>query len=139
MSKRIVFVFGSYLLAIGGLSGQSAPAVKEVAITPTSPGSGKDNFLMYCAVCHGRDAKGNGPAARALKKAPADLTGLTARNHGTFPELRVMHYIEGSDEVAAHGSRDMPVWGELFSLQNERSKALRLSNLVEYLKSIQAK
>ena len=139
MSKRIVLVFGACIFAISGLSGQDVPTVKKTVITPSSPVSGRDNFMTYCATCHGKDAKGNGPAANALKRAPADLTQLSVRNGGKFPELRVIRYIKGEDTIAAHGSRDMPVWGQLFRSLGEDSAviALRVSNLVDYLKSIQ--
>jgi len=97
--------------------------------------------MEYCAVCHGKDGTGNGPAAAALKKAPADLTTLTARNSGKFPEARVYQFIQGDAEVSAHGSRDMPIWGDLFrQLNTEAGVAnMRISNLTDYLKSIQAK
>jgi hypothetical protein len=66
---------------------------------------------VHYAACHGTAARGDGPAAPALKTVPADLTRLSARNGGKFPEARVRRYIEGLDEISAHGSRDMPVWG----------------------------
>ena len=62
-------------------------------------------------MCHGKEGKGDGPAAKALTKAPADLTKLAASNNGMFPDVKVRRYIEGLDDVAAHGTRDMPMWG----------------------------
>jgi mono/diheme cytochrome c family protein len=97
-------------------------------------------FVSYCAVCHGTSGTGNGPAAVALKTAPADLTKIAARNKGTFPEVRVSRFIEGLDEVAAHGTRDMPIWGGLFrslSPDNRMAADARVYNLTQYLKSIQ--
>src|SRR5260370_19018118 len=84
--------------------------IKKVPTSPTSPSTGNAMFVTYCAVCHGKEAKGNGPAALALKKTPADLTTLTARNNGKFPELRMYSTIQGDSETVAHGSRDMPIW-----------------------------
>jgi len=140
MSKQIVLAFSAFVLTISSLNGQSTPGVKKTVITSSSPVSGKDNFMTYCAVCHGKDAKGNGPAADALKRAPADLTQLSVRNAGKFPDLRVIRYIKGEDTIAAHGSRDMPIWGKLFRSLGEDSAAvsLRVSNLIDYLKSIQS-
>jgi len=118
-----------------------AQQVKKVPVQPTPAASGQAMFKEYCAVCHGVTAKGDGPAADALKKRPADLTQLTRKNNSSFPELRVMNYITGADVVAAHGSRDMPVWGTLFGSLNPNNRevtTLRVANLVSYVKSIQA-
>lgn len=116
--------------------------IKKVPTSQTSPSSGKDMFNTYCAVCHGKDAKGNGPASSALKKTPADLTTLTVRNKGKFPELRIYSTIQGDSETVAHGSRDMPVWGNVFQEMSRGSASevqMRISNLIDYVKSLQAK
>src|ERR1039457_5867602 len=76
--------------------------IKKVPTSQTSPSSGKDMFNTYCAVCHGKDAKGNGPASSALKKTPADLTTLTVRNKGKFPELRIYSTIQGDSRSEEH-------------------------------------
>jgi mono/diheme cytochrome c family protein len=105
----------------------------------TSASNGKQMFESYCAACHGKDAKGTGPAASALKKSPADLTRISARNSGTFPDVRVKRFIEGLDEVPAHGSRDMPMWGELFREMDRPTAEIRVQALNDYLKSLQEK
>jgi hypothetical protein len=76
-----------------------------------------------------------------LKKAPANLTELSSHNGGKFPELKVFATIKGDVDVAAHGSKDMPVWGALFpSVSSSQGEVqLRISNLTDYVKSIQAK
>jgi mono/diheme cytochrome c family protein len=73
--------------------------------------SGKDTFLKYCASCHGEGAKGNGPAAIALKPPPSDLTTLGRRSDGKFPSGYVGALLKVGRNLAAHGSDDMPVWG----------------------------
>jgi mono/diheme cytochrome c family protein len=50
--------------------------IKHASAGRTSPASGQEMFVNYCAACHGKDGKGDGPAAPALKVAPADLTAL---------------------------------------------------------------
>jgi mono/diheme cytochrome c family protein len=94
---------------------------------------------MYCATCHGRDGKGNGPVAPALKVPPPDLTVLSRRQNGVFPEREVEIIITGSDAVPAHGSDEMPVWGLIFralDTNDARAKA-RITSLVAHIRSIQ--
>lgn len=102
--------------------------------------NGPDLFRAYCASCHGKDAKGNGPAAVALKPKVPDLTLLAKNNGGKFPEDRVRKTILGDDALAAHGSREMPVWGPVFhQIENDVDWGhVRVANLAQYLKSIQS-
>jgi mono/diheme cytochrome c family protein len=101
---------------------------------------GSDLFRAYCAPCHGADGKGNGPAASALKAKVPDLTLLAQRNGGTFPSAQVSKTILGDDTIAAHGSREMPVWGPIFhEIEQDVDRGnVRIDNLVKYLASIQA-
>ena len=130
------------LFTCGIFLGQSSPQVKKTTVTDTSPTSGKEMYLQYCASCHGKDGRGGGPAAAALKLPPTNLTSLATRNDGTFPEVRISRIIEGSDDLAAHGSRDMPTWGQVFHQMEGSGPAtakLRVANLTGYLKSLQVK
>ena len=130
-------------LAIGlGLAAyaQEKPKIKRVPAERTSPAAGPEMFKQYCAACHGIDGKGNGPAAAALTKQPADLTQLNTKNGGKFPTLKVNGIIQGNDVVASHGSRDMPVWGIVFrSLGDDLDTQMRLRNLTDYLQTLQQK
>src|SRR5512144_687959 len=72
---------------------------------------GEQEFSRNCAVCHGNDGHGNGPAAPALRTPPADLTRIAERRGGKFPDAEIAAKIDGRFEVIAHGSREMPVWG----------------------------
>ena len=142
MRPRMAVLLAISLLVAGTLSAQTAKEIKKVPLSPTSPASGVEMFRTYCAVCHGVNGKGGGPAADALKKAPADLTQLAVRNNGKYPDDRVAHAITGDAEIGAHGSRDMPVWGDLFKSLNGGTidlVRLRVVNLTDYIKSIQAK
>jgi len=114
--------------------------IKRVPVQPTSMASGKEMFRTYCATCHGPGGKGDGPAASALKKAPADLTQLARKHNGKFPDGYVVAKLKNVDEPV-HGSREMPVWGALLPSvsQNEAETQLRINNIVAYLASIQAK
>jgi mono/diheme cytochrome c family protein len=97
-------------------------------------------YFAYCASCHGREAKGNGPAAAALRVTPPDLTTLSQRHGGKFPREFVEKTILGEDPVAvAHGSREMPVWGPFFGQieWDQDLRNVRVRNLSDYLDSIQ--
>ncbi|MGE0885999.1 MAG: cytochrome c [Blastocatellales bacterium] len=98
---------------------------------------GRQLYVQYCASCHGVDGKGYGPTASALKGTMPDLT-MIPKVDGKFPSLRVLHAISGDKEVVAHGSKEMPVWGQVFKYQKGESTArLQIYALEEYIKSIQ--
>jgi len=101
--------------------------------------SGPEMYRTYCASCHGIDGKGSGPVAGAMKKAPPDLTQLAKHNNGHLPDFRILRIIDGYEITAAHGSRDMPIWGEYFRMKqrDEDIVAAREHILVEYIRSIQ--
>ncbi len=111
--------------------------------TPLIPSvEGSDLYRAYCATCHGADAKGGGPMAMVLKAPLPDLTRIARHNKGKFPTERVEAIISGEqDLITAHGSREMPLWGPIFS-QIEWDHDLgrvRIHNLAKYLESIQAR
>ena len=125
------------VLAVSSGSAFAQPKVETAPIKNVSAANANGMFDSYCAVCHGKEGKGNGPAASALAKVPADLTRITARNGGKFPDVRVRRYIEGLDEVPAHGTRDMPMWGSLFNSLNRDTAQLRIAALADYIKGMQ--
>lgn len=102
--------------------------------------AGMDLYRAYCASCHGKNGKGDGPMAPALKAKVPDLTVITTNNRGQFPVTRVRRILTGEEGmIASHGSREMPVWGPIFH-EAEAPVDLgpvRLDNLVKYLESIQ--
>jgi len=135
--RNLVSMLG--LLGIFAVAAAAQVKIQQTVPKDVSPADGKGMFMEYCAACHGTDAKGTGPAASALKKAPADLTQLSSHNGGKYPDVRVSRFIEGVDTVQAHGTRDMPIWGDVFKSLNRDAAAttMRVSNLTEYLRSIQ--
>jgi mono/diheme cytochrome c family protein len=127
---------------IASAQDQAKKEIKHVPIKPTSAASSQDMYKNYCAVCHGVDGKGKGPAADALKVAPPDLTTLAERNGGTYPALKVSAVLRGEQVMPAHGSKDMPVWGNLFwNLSGGRASEVqqRIANLNKYIESLQKK
>ncbi len=124
------------------VSQESKTAIKRGPAAATSPTSGKEMFTSYCASCHGKDAKGNGPAAGALKQAPADLTSLAKRHGGKYPADEVTSVLRGQATLMAHGDQEMPVWGPVFwkmSQGHEEQVQMRIANLNKYVESLQEK
>jgi mono/diheme cytochrome c family protein len=113
------------------------------AMAQSSETMGRQFYERYCSACHGPDGKGHGPVASALRTPPADLTQIAKRRGGEFPVAEIAAYIDGRSEVRAHGSRDMPVWGERFSEQvgggslGEEVVRGNLLILMQYLQSLQ--
>jgi len=114
--------------------------IKKEAAPVTSAASGNEMYMSYCASCHGKDAKGNGPVAAALKSAPPDLTTLAKRNGGKYPALKVTSILRGTENLVPHGNQQMPVWGPVFQVVSGRDQSivdLRITNLNNYLESLQ--
>jgi mono/diheme cytochrome c family protein len=130
------------LAVMAAAQDQPKKEIKHVPIRPTSAASGHDMYKNYCAVCHGVDGKGKGPAAEALKVPPTDLTALAQKSGGTYPALKVSAVLSGEAVLPAHGSKDMPVWGDLFwHLSGGHASEVhqRISNLNKYVESLQKK
>jgi mono/diheme cytochrome c family protein len=131
-----------------------ALALPAVALAQQGPEFGRYEYYAKCASCHGIAGKGDGPVAKALTKAPSDLTTYAKRNGGVFPTQLAWQAIDGRPvEIAAHGTREMPVWGTEFRRETLRPAdrlrpgdpspewhvAARIGALIDYLASIQAK
>jgi Cytochrome c len=134
-SAAIVFLFSQTVVATAQeTTGNFEPVAVE--------------FNNSCASCHGEDGKGAGFLTRVFRGIdPGNLTQLAANNDGQFPSDKVFQVIDGRAEVAAHGDRRMPVWGDRYwerSMSeygpdelNRRRARSRVLELVYYLQSIQ--
>jgi len=134
----LIALFGLMVLA----QSKPQPVIKNVPCTETSAASGQEMYKAYCAVCHGANGKGGGPAAPAMKVPPTDLTLLSKNNGGKYPSLKVVSSINGETTLPAHGSREMPVWGQLFwsmSGGHQGEVQQRTVNLSNYIETLQAK
>lgn len=80
------------------------------AVSMPEPAEGAAIFSKNCVQCHGVDAKGDGPWAKGLTPAPADLTRLSG--NGAFPRARVLSVIDGYDRTGLPG-QEMPEFGAL--------------------------
>lgn len=138
----LVILLATGLTFLAQETQQGKPTIKREPAAMTSPSSGKDMFLSYCASCHGKDAKGDGPAAAALKQLPANLTQLAKLNGGKYPQNEVTSVLRGQAHLLAHGDQEMPIWGPVFwkmSQGKEQIVQMRIANLNRYIESLQEK
>jgi mono/diheme cytochrome c family protein len=130
-------------MAYAQVSAPQAPDIKasESSMLVDST-RGDALFSAYCSVCHGWEGKGDGPMAKSLKVAVPDLTRVSIRNGGRFPLDRMERIISGEDPLAqGHGTRQMPVWGPIFSqiAWDQDLGRVRVRNLAKYIEGMQKK
>lgn len=135
------------LLVLLALLVSSRAVAEEQAQPSQSPSllaiSGETLYVRYCAVCHARTGRGDGPFAGILRTQPADLTLIAARRGGTFPDAEIARFVDGRLVPAAHGTREMPIWGRWLgtpiaegTTPDEVARGEVLT-LIEYLKTLQ--
>ena len=120
------------LTLVSGVSAGSAPSLPD----------GRALFETYCAVCHGKSGRGDGPLAERMKTPPPDLTLFAARNGDKFPSALVQRIIDGRQPLPGHGGPEMPVWGDAFARTNGSSGTTatdRINAVVNYLETLQQK
>jgi mono/diheme cytochrome c family protein len=132
------------------LVGAAAIGMASVPLAAEKLDVGKREYDASCANCHGLDGKGGGSFAQMLQVSMPDLTTLAKRNGGVFPISRVYNVIDGREEIKAHGTREMPIWGRHFSFraapqyddweyEPEAFVRARILAVVDYLYRMQAK
>jgi mono/diheme cytochrome c family protein len=134
------------LIAIIGLVAAAAVAdAEELAQSDQAiVNTGQHIYAVKCAVCHGEDGRGNGPYTPMLYDKPTDLTALAKRSGGAFPSAEIYETISGAELLPAHGTRDMPIWGQEISgealdggFEVAPFVRARILALIAYLESIQ--
>ena len=130
-----------FLVAVGLLLAAASANAQDTKLDTGMAVSGERLFRMYCGSCHGKTAKGDGPLAKDLKVAPADLTKLSETNGGTFPFEMVTKTIDHGRSVRGHGTEDMPAWGAAFKATAENADDAKrmMRELAHYLWSLQPK
>jgi mono/diheme cytochrome c family protein len=112
-------------------------AVVARAAEPT----GDALFAKHCATCHGGDGEGGGPVANAMSVTMPNLRSLAKRNGGTFPRDAVAAYIDGREQIASHGDRLMPVWGDFLQRPEDKGSEApvraRIDALIEFIERLQ--
>ena len=151
MNRRILKLMicgaaaASIILLAGSPSPQKAESLPDLNPDTTHLIQSMDGgalYKAYCATCHGTDGKGVGPMTEWLKIQSPDLTRMTIREGGTFPFARVQRIILGQENITAgHGTREMPVWGPIFSqvTRDQDLGRMRVYNLAKYIEKIQEK
>ena len=135
MSKTLISLLPAVLLAACALLAASGlPAFAQEA----DIGIGLELYQRYCQSCHGERGAGDGRVGKYLKVPPADLTTISERNDGTFPEEHLAKVIDGRNEVRTHGAKEMPIWGEVFGEEAEGDAEAvvdeRITALIEVLR-----
>lgn len=124
-------------------------AISVVQAQTTKVDFGKTEYHAKCANCHGQEGKGNGPYSDLLRVSTPNLTTIAKNNGGVFPMERLYQSVSG-EKIKAHGSRDMPIWGQEYRVEaanyymespydpDAYSRA-RLLALLEYIYRMQVK
>jgi len=120
-------------------TGIAAPLANAAGDAVTA---GHKYFLQYCSSCHGEDGSGNGPVAKVLSRRPANLRMLGDKYGMPLPAPRIAELIDGRDTPRAHGTKEMPVWGEqLYKLgageRGELGVGEVIGDIIAYLDTIQ--
>jgi hypothetical protein len=127
-----------------GIAMVLAPGAQALAQDNTV---GQEAYKVSCAVCHGSDGQGGGEFADVLSVPVPDLTRLTANTSDkVFPYLRVFQTVDGRASIRAHGTAEMPIWGDTFRRRigeeagpfgSELLIRAKIVALVDYIESLQ--
>ena len=134
MSRRRATVL---LSCVPFVAGQAAGAADYLAMP------GKELYGRFCAACHGIEGHGDGPASTSFKIEVPDLTLMADRQGASFSRDLVERIIDGRHIIGAHGTRNMPVWGEEFprteigNPEAERATRTVIDRITDYIVSIQ--
>ena len=97
-------------------------------------------YFNHCAACHGDDGEGGGPVASSMNVTVPNLRALAQRRGGGFPRDEVAAYVDGRSMKAAHGDRQMPIWGDVFGADREtddRTVRRRIVAIVDFISTLQ--
>ena len=103
--SRLIFYVAILVASLISTATRARPQETEVIA------GGELEYQNHCAICHGVDGKGHGIMAKFLTISPSDLTQIAKKNAGRFSFWQVYRVIDGREEIRAHGTREMPIWG----------------------------
>jgi mono/diheme cytochrome c family protein len=146
-STTVAAAFLGAILVLFAVAGHPADKTE-----PQKIDIGKAEYEQKCIICHGILGKGDGAYSKMLTKPPTDLTMLSKKNGGVFPFASVFETIEGTHQLGAHGTREMPIWGKEYRSSKYYDEYLHEENvdrsyfarsrilaLTEYIYRLQAK
>ena len=144
MSRRGRVLLGVGLLLAAGCD-RSTLVAPEIGVGEIPPTERHELYLRLCAACHGRSGRGDGPCADEFKTRPPDLTRLAGRHGGKFPREDVEAALIGRRVVPAHGTADMPIWGQRLASPEESpaatavafEQARLVTALLDYVQALQ--
>lgn len=120
--------------ALGIACGLAAPAM-------AADDTGARLYFNHCAACHGEAGEGTGPVAASMRVTMPNLRTLAQRNGGVFPADAVAAYVDGREVQAAHGDRQMPIWGDVFRGPGQgtanRTVRRRIAAVVDFVATLQ--
>ena len=116
----------------------------DIALGELTATQRRDLYPRLCASCHGLEGQGDGPVAKDLRVPPPDLRTLAARHAGRFPREQVLDVLSGQRRATAHGTREMPVWGQRLAPAEspvaaaaQLEQARMITALADYVASLQ--
>ena len=136
--KRVLAV----CCALSALLAASVARGTEDDPQPENVALGALSYRVHCVSCHGESGRGDGPLTETLKIRPADLTRPCKEHGGELSVERTSAAIDGREEIRAHGTREMPVWGiGLRDLgrdtDQEGEVRAKILDLIAFLKTLQ--
>jgi mono/diheme cytochrome c family protein len=140
MQHRLFLTIASIFFATSIACAAQGASQIELKLARTAPTSGKQMFQSYCAPCHGQDGRGHGPLAAQLREQPANLTLLSRRFQGRYPDARIVSVLMYGSGPTTRGISAMPAWGPVLAKMdqaNRQDAQLRIRNLIRYLETIQ--
>ena len=124
---RPLVALGVGLFALIGVANNLVPKPAFEAPEGANLGSAvltdaAQNYAKHCAMCHGEEGKGDGPAAAAMDPSPTDLTD--AEKMGALSDEALL-------EVLSNGKGTMPGYASML-------KAEELKALAEFVRGMSA-
>lgn len=137
IASKALFILTVSLLSFSLVSCDQGP---KKPTGKTQAQRGKELFDHYCIACHAANG-GVGVEASKLEVTPPDLTKITYRRRAkTFPIAEIARFIDGRQFAKSHGEREMPIWGKVFTEQENLTADQvkgKLGDIIGYLISIQ--
>lgn len=132
LDRQTIGQVADFVKQLPDLSPGTPPATVQafLAAPPGTPPEGRKLFVVYCAMCHGPEGRGNGALSDTLwarnRIRPRNLTDSTYIASKTDQELFALVSLGGAH---FHKSGFMPIWS--VTLKPEQIK-----NLIAYIRAL---